>query len=288
VSFARNLPKRPRLVGLDISARRPDGLDVYSQVDLEDSNSVAQLAEKYRPNWVVHLAGLMPPTEPSTMWRANVGGTLGLVAGLRSGRAASARVVSVGSAAEYTPVESTLPRTESSPCGGASVYGKTKLAQSLVALGAAGEGVETLVVRAFNLLGPGSPGRHVVGWLCEQLASGPSDAEIVLGNIDSSRDFVDVRDAVEGYWLAATRGLAGEVYNLCTGAAVSVRTIVDILGRIEGRTLRVTVDPSRLRQSDPPAVWGEHSKLTEATGWIPRIPLEQSLRDMLQASRNNR
>jgi len=232
---------------------------------------------------VIHLAGLMPPAEEPRMWQANVAGTAGLLAGLISAGCAGARVLSIGSAAEYLP-GGAGPLPESHPCGGSSAYGRIKWAQSMLVLGASGAGgLETMVVRPFNLLGPHLPSRLVAGWLCEQFAASGPSGEIVLGNTKSARDFVDVRDAVRAYWNVALHGTAGEVYNVCSGRATSIDDILEEFRRLTGKRVSIRIDPSRLRGSDPPIVIGEGGKLRRATGWTPEVSVRQSLADMLAA-----
>lgn len=289
VAFVGGLPNRPRLVGLNAAAPGPAGVDAHFNLDVQDADAVAAVASREPPRWVIHLAGVMPPVPAEAMWSANVGGTLGLMLGLRAARVRHARVVSVGSAAEYAPSSSTSARVETSECGGASPYGNTKWAQTLVALGAArGGDIEPLVARTFNLIGPGLATRLVLGSLCEQFSRDPAPDEIVLGNPDAARDFVDVRDAVEAYWQVARGGNAGEVYNVCSGRPATVREILGILGQLTGRAPRIQSDPSRLRPSDPPVVWGTPAKITGVTGWKPRLSLEQSLRDMIEWHRARR
>ena len=143
--------------------------------------------------------------------------------------------------------------------------------------------LDTMVVRPFNLLGPGVASTLVVGWLCLQFACESELDELQIGNVKSARDFVDVRDAVSAYWLAATQGQPGEIYNVCSGVPVSVEELLAILCELSGKSPRITIDPSRVRPSDPPVVFGDYSRLHGTTGWQPRIALKDSLADMLNA-----
>ena len=95
------------------------------------------------------------------------------------------------------------------------------------------------------------------------------------------RDFTDVRDMVKGYWLALEKGAPGEVYNLCSGKAWSIRQVLDPLLGMSKTKFEVRPDPARLRPSDVPILMGDGSKFEKATGWKPTIPFEQTLRDML-------
>ena len=274
---------RPRVVALDIAEAQPPGADACHRVDLNDADAVCRVARKEPPRWVVHLAGAMPPASEAQMWLANVGGTCGLLAGLAAAGCRDARVISVSSAAEYH-LGSDQPILETTPLGPCSPYGRTKMGQSLAALGAGRTfGLETMVVRPFNLIGPGLPSRLVAGRICEQIAASDGEEEIVLGNTKSARDFVDVRDAVGAYWLLALRGAPGEVYNVCSGRATSIDEMLTILRELTGKALPVRVDGDRIRKTDPAVVVGDATKLRRATAWEAKLSLRQSLADMLAA-----
>src|SRR6267142_859183 len=246
VRFLRRSGASVRIIGVDIDVSAAADLDAARAIDLTNAEAVAALAGREPPDWVIHLAGLMPPAAESEMWRANVGGTVGLLLGLREG-SRHLRIVSVGSAAEYAP-RAPSPLTETAPCGGASLYGNTKLVQSLTCLWLAAEcRVDALVARTFNLIGPGLPRRLIAGSLVQQFLAAAE--EVRVGNVHTARDFIDVRDAVRAYWLLVQQGESGGIYNVSSDNAASV--------------------------------FGDSTRLREATRWVPTISLEQSLRDML-------
>jgi GDP-4-dehydro-6-deoxy-D-mannose reductase len=268
-----------RIVGIDVNEAVQSDVDAQHRLDLNDSASVMKLALAEPPRWVIHLAGLMPPSAEPEMWRANVGGTVGLLAGLRLADCRQTRIVSIGSAAEYAR-DAGNPISEEAPCGGASAYGNSKLAQSLTCLRlAADAGLSTLVARPFNLIGPGLSTNLVVGSLIRQFAS--TAPSIQVGNTDTARDFIDVRDAARAYWLLALDGQIGEIYNVSSGAAVRIADLLTLLSRITGHTPRIETDPARIRPDDTSVVVGDSVKLRSATPWRPDIDLERSVRDML-------
>ena len=99
--------------------------------------------------------------------------------------------------------------------------------------------------------------------------------------MEAVRDFTDVRDSARAYWLAAISARPGEAYNLCTGRGVRIRELLDILLDEASTDIDIRVDPERLRPSDVPWQVGDPSKLTEATGWAPEIPIRKTLVDLL-------
>jgi len=283
-AYLRTLPHTPRLVGLDVQENAALGLDAFHALDLADADAVSRLAAVEPPRWIIHLAGLMPPAPEEAMWRANVGGTVGLVAGLRRAAVRPLRIVSIGSAAEYAPGLCS-PIDEDAPTGGGSAYGNTKAAQSLVTLQmAAQSGCSGVVARTFNLLGPGLSGHLVAGSLVRQFVHADGDRPIRVGNTHTSRDFVDVRDAVRAYWLLAVNETANGIYNVCSGRSVSIGELLESLVKASGRAPAIENDPTLVRPSDPLEVVGDPCRLLQATGWRCEIPLEQSLRDMVAAA----
>jgi GDP-4-dehydro-6-deoxy-D-mannose reductase len=104
---------------------------------------------------------------------------------------------------------------------------------------------------------------------------------VQVGNLDAKRDFSDVRDIVRAYWLALEHGEPGEVYNIATGRAWTIREVLDLLLAMTQVKIEVRPDPSRLRPSDVPLLLGDATKFVKATGWQPTIPFEQTLKDML-------
>jgi len=283
VAVLHDGPDRPRLVGLDHVPTRLSGLDACLPLDVTRVDDVAAAARQEPPKWVIHLAGALPPAGEAEMWHVQVNGTVALLRGLAEAGCRDARVVSVGSAAEYLP-GAVPPLTETSPCGGSSPYGRCKWAQTLAALGVGRElGTEIMVVRPFNLLGPGQSANLVAGRLCRLLADVAADGEITAGNTRSARDFLDVRDAAAACWLVARHGKAGAVYNVCTGRATTIDHLIALLCELTGKSPRILTDPAHLRDADVDVSFGDHTRLSEATGWQPRIPLRDSLAAMLEA-----
>ena len=141
-----------------------------------------------------------------------------------------------------------------------------------------------MVVRPFNHAGPRQSSRYVLGALARQVAEvelGRKD-RVEVGNLGVVRDFTDVRDVVRGYRLLAGRGDAGEIYNLGSGRGTRLSDALATLTSLARVPIEVHVDPARVRPVDLPLLVSDPSKLRAATGWEPRIAIEQTLGDMLQ------
>jgi GDP-4-dehydro-6-deoxy-D-mannose reductase len=146
-----------------------------------------------------------------------------------------------------------------------------------------GRGLPVVCARAFNHIGPGQSAGLVVSAIAQQVAVNErTGSDVVLaGDLTPTRDFTDVRDVVRAYRLLVEHGLPGEAYNVCSGRAVAIREVAEKLLALASRPMRIETDPARLRPVEVPAHWGDNTKLRTATGWLPTIPLERSMADVL-------
>jgi GDP-4-dehydro-6-deoxy-D-mannose reductase len=278
IRFLRALPDPVQLVGFDLRPEAPEGLDVYHPLDLGDAAKLRELAETQAPDRVIHLAGILPPAAEADLWRVNVAGTLNLLQALDAAKNPALRFVTVGSAAEYTNYSTGRIREDHS-AGGASPYGRTKWAQSTLALAFGAERkIKVMVARTFNLIGPGTPLSLVPGALCAQFLNG--EAEVKVGNLKPERDFIDIRDAVAAYWAICEKGMPGNIYNVCTGKTASIKTVVELFRKNAPVAKRVRQEAARSRKNDFNRVCGDNRKLL-ALGCRTKISLKQSVCDML-------
>jgi len=278
IRFLRALPERVELIGFDLRPEAPEGLDAYHPLDLGDAAKLRELAETQTPDRVIHLAGVLPPAAEADLWRVNVAGTLNLLQALDAAKNPALRLVTVGSAAEYTNYGTNRIR-ENHSAGGASPYGRTKWAQSTLALAFGAERkMKVMVARTFNLIGPGTPLSLVPGALCAQFLNG--EAEVKVGNLKPERDFIDIRDAVAAYWTICEKGTPGNIYNVSTGKTASIKTLVELFRKNAPVQKRVQQEAARARKNDFNRVCGDNRKLL-ALGCRPKISLQQSVRDML-------
>jgi len=139
------------------------------------------------------------------------------------------------------------------------------------------------VVRPFNHIGPGQSPNFAVSALAKRIvdAERTGATEIPVGNLSARRDFTDVRDVVRSYRLLLASGAPGAVYNVCSGVDVSIQEIADRLLAAAGSTVRLVQDPSLMRPVEVPVLRGDPTRLQEATGWSPDLPLDRTLADVL-------
>jgi GDP-4-dehydro-6-deoxy-D-mannose reductase len=188
------------------------------------------------------------------------------------------RVVIVSSGAVYSP-DQAMPQTEDSVFGVSSPYVVSKLLVELQCEYYCNLGLDFVVARPFNHIGPGQLGGFLVPDVIGQLLEDKD--EILVGNINTKRDYTDVRDVVAAYrQLATAVDLNHRTYNVCSGRSVAGKDIIDAIKKILGKeSVEVTVDKSLVRPTDPADVVGDSSRLQADTGWSPKIPLEQTLKD---------
>ena len=259
------------------------------ECDLKDATAVRGVLADLRPGRIFHLAAqsFVPTswTAPSETLSNNILSQTNLFEAMRS-LDLEARIQIAGSSEEYGLVHpNEVPIVESNPLRPLSPYAVSKVAQDLLAYQYhRSYGLEVVRTRGFNHTGPRRGEVFVTSNFAKQIASieaGLREPVIRVGNLSAQRDFTDVRDTVRAYWLALEKGEAGEVYNLASGRAVTIQELLDMLLAQSDVEVSVEVDPDRLRPSDVEILVGDYSKFHAATGWEPRIPLQQTVSDLL-------
>ena len=255
-------------------------------VDLLDRRAVWRAMADLRPSVVYHCAGAAHVGQSfnniADTLAANVLGTHHVLDALRNA-GVNARVLITGSSLVYRPSDRAL--REEDPTGPATPYAVSKLAQEMLGRRSIKEDRQhVLLTRPFNHTGPRQDPTYAAPTFAQQIAlieKGRMRPEIIVGNLDASRDLHDVRDTVRAYTTIVERGEAGRVYNVCSGQAVKMRDVLDRLLAISKVPVTVTVDPARYRPSDNLMLWGDRSRIEQELGWKPEIPLNQTLSDLL-------
>ena len=259
-------------------------------LDVTDPLGVRGAVEFAQPDAIAHLAAqaFVPASlaDPDGTFDVNAQGTLHVLEAVRAyadeaGRQPRVLVVSSGDVYGAQP-DDALPLRETTAPLPRSPYAASKVAAEALALAfARSYGVDAVVTRAFNHIGPGQDERFAVVAFAMQIARAAAGGgpRVLVGDLSPSRDFLDVRDVCEAYALLLEgRGSPGEIYNVCSGTATTMREILRRLIELARVPVEVREDPARMRPADVPVSVGEASKLREATGWAPRIPLVAALR----------
>ncbi len=238
---------------------------------------------------IYHLAALANVGESfgssHEVFRVNVMGTLNLLEAARR-VFPRARIIIVSSSEVYGRVSSNLlPVNEDSPVAPLSPYAASKIAAEQVAMQAfRASGQRVIIARPFNHIGPGQSDSYVVSALAKRVLLAQRDgiSSIRVGNLESRRDFTDVRDVVTAYRKMAEAGVAGTVYNVCSGQSLSISWLAERIIELTGAKVVLERDPRLVRDVEVSNIYGDSSRCRSELSWKPAISIEESLKDVLE------
>jgi GDP-4-dehydro-6-deoxy-D-mannose reductase len=266
-----------------------DGEGVPLDADVTDASALIEAIAAASPKAVVHLAALSSVADSweatGEVWRVNVLGTVNALEAV-GGAAPNARVL-VTSTGEVYGRSAETPTPESEPVAPISPYAASKAAAELACAQAAQKGLDVVVARAFQHEGPGRDERFAVGSWAAQIARAEEagGGTVRVGDLSAKRDILDVRDVCRAYELLLDPSVPAGTYNVAGGRAVEMGEVLELLVGLAHAPIEVEPEPARSRPSDLALVCGDASRLREATGWEPMIPLEQTVADTLDAAR---
>ena len=261
--------------------------------DLAQPDFTRGILREARFDVIFHLAAISvmhdAHKEPARMYEVNLLGGIHLLEAVRT-QSPQTRVVLASSAEVYGPVKpENLPVQESQPFAPANIFAAGKAALELTAHPfVASYGLHVVIARPFNHTGPRQRPDFVCSTFAEQIAKVEAGAEpvILVGDLSPRRDFSDVRDIVRGYRLLALQGAKGEAYNLASGKSETVDTILNTLVQMARVKVEIRQDPGRVRHTQVMDVRGGYDKIKAACNWQPEIPLNKTLRDLLNWHRD--
>ena len=258
----------------------------YASIDLNDRVRVAHALRSVRPHVVIHLASALRDEKPADLYRTNVEGARALVEAIADAAIGLRRLIVCSTGGVYgAPGDSRLPFDETAPCHPADPYSASKLAaEHVVRLLSVRHGIETVWARLFNVVGAGEDDRHVAPELARQVAEiqhGVRPPVVDVGDLEATRDFIDVRDVARALSTLVDHGAAGAIYNVATGTESSARSL---LGRVlDVAGLRGSVEIRRGSSRD--AAVRRHFADTRrlgALGFRPQHDLTDSMRDVVR------
>ena len=277
------------VVGVDMGAVSAWTVDRYYSCNLIGVDAIKIILSIERPDVIMHLAAVSSVAQswkmPVDSFLNNTNIFLNVVEAVRALGLAS-RVLSVGSSEEYGNVpKEEMPISEEHSLSPASPYAVARVAQEqLSRLYAEGFGLDVVITRSFNQIGPGQRPAFVVPSFVSQLVAGKREGlktvTVKAGDLSIVRDFLDVRDAVAAYLLLLEKGESGKVYNVCSGIGRTLREVLETVAEIVGVGIDVAVDPTRIRPADNHVIVGSNEKMRRL-GWTLSHTLESSIRDMV-------
>jgi GDP-4-dehydro-6-deoxy-D-mannose reductase len=261
------------------------------ETDITDLAAFRDECQSFEPTEVYHLAALANVGDSwnaaSETYRVNVLGTVNVLESLR-GLKKLPRVLVVSSADVYGPDAMRLaggnPVNELVPANPVSPYGGSKRAAEVAVIQAcSGWGLPVVIARSFNHVGPGQADSFVVSALAKQIAEAERNEtnEILVGNLEAERDFLDVADVVRAYQVLITEGHPGSTYNVASGKAVSVAFVADYLLSCSSSRLKLVVDPTRFRPVDVARIVGDTTRIRAETTWVPTSDWKRGAADCL-------
>ena len=283
------LKQKYEVYGTTISEKyKNEKIKIY-KMNLLDEKEVNKVIKMIKPDKIFHLAGQsavgLSWEKPVLTVNINVNGTLNLLEAVRN-YSKDSKILIVGSSDQYGPIKpEECPIKESKIHNPQSPYGVSKKAQEeMCKLYVNAYHTNIIMVRAFNHIGAGQSTNFVVADFASKIAQIEKGSEPVLkvGNLESFRDFTDVRDIVRGYSLLLEKGKIGEIYNIGSGKEVKVSEILKKLVSMSKKEIKIEIDPNKFRPVDVPLVVCDNSKIKKDTGWETEFLINDTLEEVLE------
>jgi GDP-4-dehydro-6-deoxy-D-mannose reductase len=288
---------RSDVLGIDINSPLTDYHDYsychveFKQIDLLNTEILENTIYEFKPEYLLHLASYSSVEfswkNPSLSFRNNINIFLNLMEIIRR-ISPRCRILSVGSSEEYGCVDKTkLPLREEYPLQPLSPYAVARVSQEhLSKVYSDGYGLDIIMTRSFNHIGAGQKDIFVISSFAKQLVEikkgVKNEKKLITGDISIIRDFLDVRDVVDAYYKLFMSGQKGEVYNVCSGKGIHLREIIDIFCSILDITIELVTDKNLIRPNENKIIFGTNEKLKSAAGWVNKIELNDSLKDIIE------
>ena len=277
---------------LVLKAAAGHGTEVMD-LDIMDGKAVLAALEEKRPEYIFHLAAQSSVAyswkNPELTVDVNIKGALHLLEALRTLKEKDGynpHVLMVGSSEEYGRPQTEDGRIdENHPVHPVNIYAATKACQNMLArIYAEAYGLNIVMTRSFNHIGPGQAPTFVVADFCQQVAKierGEQEPVIRVGNLSAKRDFTDVRDVVNVYASLIDYGKTGETYNIGTGQAYSIQEILNMIIAESSIDIKIEVDEDKLRPVDVPIIEPIIKKLETVASWSLTFKIKETIKDML-------
>ncbi len=262
----------------------------FKQVNLLEKEEFAAIVRDFQPDFVLHLAAFSSVSyswqHPTECVLNNTNIFLNVAEAVRA-MGKPCRILSVGSSEEYGNVDkSKLPLREDMQLKPVSPYAAARVSQELLSkVYVDGFGMDIVLTRSFNHFGPYQDARFVIPSFLNRIKaiadSGQKTGVIETGDTTIIRDFVDVRDVVRAYYLLLMEGTPGEIYNVCGGKGIALSELITEMADILDVSVEGRVNPDFVRPDDNRVVIGSYEKIQNQVGWSPKIPLRQTIMDMI-------
>lgn len=276
-------------LGRNLAGQKKDNISAI-ECDITNENHTKSIISEIKPDYIFHFAGIGNNNDWKKLFDSNVNTTISLLESIKNIESSKPRTIIIGSAAEFGQIfPNLLPISEETPSNPISRYGVSMSWRAIVTRYYANIGLDVIYARIFNITGPGVSNLSPAGSFAEQIVQieyHNKEPVIYCGNLEPKRDFIDIKDVMNAIYLLALKGKSKETYNICSGKSIPIIDILNLLLQNSKFNIKITIDPSRVRQIDVLEVYGTHNKISIDTKWEPRISIEESLKETLNYYRN--
>jgi len=262
----------------------------FRELNLLNKDDISNVLFQVHPDYILHLASFSSVayswSNPVASFVNNTNIFLNLVEQLRVLHS-PCRMLSVGSSEEYGNMNAgDMPLKENGLLNPISPYAVARVSQEMLSrVFVDGYGMDIVMTRSFNHMGPGQKDVYAVSSFAKQLVEsknrGDKTCRLVVGDVSIIRDYVDVRDVVKAYYLLLKHGSRGETYNVCKGEGIALSEIVKMMAKILDVSVEININKELFRPNDNRIIVGSNKKIFEAVGWTPKITLEDTLKDII-------
>lgn len=265
----------------------------FQKINLLDVDTLKDYLSAVQPDYILHLASFSSVAyswnNPGISFVNNTNIFLNLVLSVKE-LGIKARILSVGSSEEYGGcLEKDMPLREEYPLKPCSPYAVARVSQEMLSkVFTESYGMEIIMTRSFNHIGPWQDSRFVIPGFIEKVLEikkqGKRCGIIEVGDLNIIRDFVDVRDVVKAYWLLLCEGRKGEVYNICSGKGIRLEDMLKMIGELADVSVEGKRTEKFIRPNENRMIIGSNEKMYKELGWFPNIELKVTLENMILES----
>lgn len=264
---------------------------IYKNGNILDRGFLEDILKNFEPEYVIHLAAIAPTwsTDPENIFKVNLLGTLNLYQAINSLKKSTdynPKILYISSAEIYGKTSNPENIKEDNPLFPFNYYGASKVAADRLSYQMSQSSkLNIIILRPFNHTGPGQLKGFFMPDMASQIAQIERDSEkkeIMVGNLESIKDFLDVRDVVGAYKKALEiETKPGEAFNLSSGKGIKMEDLLKKLISFAKKEIKISFDNQRMRPSEVPVTVGNNSKFKSHFSWEPKIPIDQTLLDTL-------
>jgi len=261
-----------------------------SETDIRNRQQLSESVKRINPNLIINMAAITTVKEtiehPSDTYDIGFLGTLNLLTILKENNF-TGRLLQISSSEVYGyPAIERLPIKENEPLRPKSPYAVSKAASEMLCYQwSQTEAFDIINARPFTHIGPNQSSRFAIAHFTSQVAkiiTHQREPILHVGNLDTTRDFTDVRDVVSAYALLLEKGTNGETYNICSGQEYHLRSALEQIISCSKLPIEIIQDPLLTRKCEQQRIVGNNQKLRQATGWNTTIKITKTIDDMLE------